>query len=182
MAQQNPQEEHGTSNILLMFIGGSAVLVAVTLIIFVVILGLGRIPTTGNRSELGPYSVVNRLVPTANQLDQLLPDKIGGFKRAAISGSLPDFRATYTRDADKITIAGSQAVSLRAAQASVSLVVRTLGSVSSANQQLDKDPSYYLNDSNKNTVRFVWSHDRWYFDVVASSRQALDDFMRDFKY
>ncbi|MCC7447303.1 MAG: hypothetical protein IT324_07810 [Anaerolineae bacterium] len=182
MTQQNPREEHGTSNILLMFIGGSAVLVAVTLIIFVVILGLGRIPTTSQRSELGPYSVANRLIPTANRLDQLLPDKIGDFKRIAVSGSLPDFKATYARDADKITLTGSQAVSLRAAQASVAQVSRTEGGVSTANQQLNKDPSYYLNDSNKTAVRFVWSHDRWYFDAVATSRQALDDFMRDFKY
>jgi len=182
MAQQNPREEHGTSNILLMFIGGSAVLVAVTLIIFVVILGLGRIPTTGQRSELGPYSVANRLIPTANQFDQLLPDKIGAFKRTAISGSLPDFRATYTRNTDKITIAGSQAVSLSAAQAGVAQVARAEGGVSTANQQLNKDPSYYLNNANKNAVRFVWSHDRWHFDVVASSQQALDDFMKDFKY
>ncbi len=69
---------------------------------------------------------------------------------------------------------------MRAAQASVAQVARIGGLVSSANQQL-KDPSYYLNNANKGAVRFVWSHDRWYFDVQANSQQGLDDFMRDFK-
>lgn len=182
MTQHNPREEKETSNILLMFIGGSAVLVAITLIIFLVILALGKLPITGQRSDFGPYNVVNRLVPTTNQLDQLLPDQVGGFKRASIGGNIQAFSATYTRGTDQITLVGSQAVSLRAAQASVAQVARSEGMVSSTNQRLNQDPSYYLSDARKNALHFVWSHDRWYFDVQATSQQALDDFMKDFKY
>jgi hypothetical protein len=178
MAQQQDEER---SNVFLIFIGGSAVIVTLIVIGLIILFAVSQMPTRPQSSGSAPYSLAARLLPTVTGIVDLLPETLGTFKRTAISGGFETFSATYTSGKDKITVAGSQAVSVRAAQASVAQAARIAGG-SVTGQQLNADPSYSLSSNAKGLVRLIWSHNRWFFDVQATSRAALDEFMKAFKY
>ena len=178
MAQQQDEER---SQVLLVFIGASAIIVTLIVIGLIALLFVSRVSTRPQPSGSSPYGLAARPLPTVTGIGDVLPETLGAFKRTAISGSFDTFSATYTSDKDKITLAGSRAVSVRAAQASVAQAARTARD-SVIGEQLDADPSYSLTGSDKGPVRLIWSHNRWFFDVQATSRAALDEFMNGFKY
>jgi hypothetical protein len=178
MAQQ---QDEGRSNVLLVFIGGSAVIVTLIVIGLITLFVISRVPTRPQPSGSTPYDLAARVLPTVTGIVDVLPETLGTFKRTALSGGFETFSATYMSGKDKITVVGSQAVSVRAAQASVAQAARTAsGSVTS--EQLNADPSYSFTSGDKGLVRLIWSHNRWFFDVQATSRAALDEFMKAFKY
>jgi hypothetical protein len=178
MAQQ-PDEER--SEVFLVFIGASAVIVTLIVICLIALFFVSRISTRPQPSGADPYGLAARVLPTVTGIGEVLPETLGTFKRTALSGSFDTFSATYTSDKDKITLAGSRAVSVRAAQASVALAARAAGG-RVAGEQFDADPSYSLSSDDKGQVRLIWSHNRWFFDVQATSRAVLDEFMKAFKY
>jgi hypothetical protein len=178
MAQMKDDER---SNILLIFIAGSAVIVIVLLVVFVALVIISQVAPRALSSGPMPYGFAARPLPTAGAVPDILPDSLGKFKRSALDGGFDDFSATYTSGTDKIRINGSQEVSMRAAQAVVMQFART-NSASTSVQQLNGDPSYFLSAPDKGPARLVWSRDRWFFDVQASSKAALDAFMSVFKY
>jgi hypothetical protein len=174
------QPDDDRTRIILGFAAVSAIFVIIVMIILLVGLVGSRVIRPAQPAGTNPYGVAQRPLPTASQLAELLPDKLGSFKRTSLSGSLADFSATYADGKDVVTIQGSQAVSTRAAQASLSMTASSIGS--SGYQQLNADPSFVLQTSEKGTARFVWSHSRWYFDVTAPSKALLDAFMQEFQY
>ncbi len=174
-------QEEERSNALLIFIGGSAVIVIILLIVIVALFVLSQIAPRALSSSPMPYGFTARPLPTVGAVPDLLPESLGPFKRTALSGGFDDFQATYTRGSDTITLSGSQEVSTRAAQAVLAQRARSVGG-SITSQQLNADPSYLLNAPEKGAARLAWSRGRWYFDVQASSRAALDAFMAVFKY
>jgi hypothetical protein len=107
--------------------------------------------------------------------------QLGKFKRTALKGTAQDFSATYASDTGKIEITGTQSVSMRAAQVTVTDLANAAGR-QGGSQRLNSDPSYYLALPERGDVRFLWSHSQWVFDVKASSRVTLDEFMKVFKY
>ena len=143
---------------------------------------IGRISgETASQQNAPPYDVLLRSVPTANRAVDLLPEQLGPFKRGPVTGTIQNFSASYANSNDKIDISGSQAVSFRAAQADVGLVDHDNKLTNLVQRQLNQDPSYILTGGT-GAVRFAWSHERWFFDVKASSQAALDAFMKVFKY
>ncbi len=176
-----PERDDDVSNTMLILLRVSGILVGIAVLVLVALFIYSRISSQTQNSDPGPYNVATRPLPAVSQLKDLLPDQLGPFKRTALSGSLPDFSAVYTRGSDKITVAGSQAVSLRAAQAGVLQIARTSGRANTS-QLTDADPSYYLTLRDGGPSRFAWSHNRWFFDVQAASKAALEDFMKVFKY
>jgi hypothetical protein len=176
-----PERDDDVSNVMLIFIRASAVFVGLAVIVLIALFVISRLSGESDTSNPAPYSIASRPLPNVGQLGDLLPDQLGSFKRTSLAGGLADFSAVYTNGNSKITIAGSQAVSNRAAQAGVSQVLRTAGRASNS-QLTDTDPSYYLSLQDNGPSRFAWSHGRWFFDIQATSRSALDDFMRVFKY
>jgi hypothetical protein len=174
------QPDDDRTRIILGFAAVSAIFVIIIMIILLVGLVGSRVIQPAQPASTNPYGIAQRPLPTASQLAELLPDKLGSFKRTSLSGSLADFSASYTDGKDVVTIQGSQAVSTRAAQASLSMTASSMGS--SGYQQLNADPSFVLQTREKGPARFVWSHSRWYFDVTAPSKALLDAFMQEFKY
>lgn len=165
------------------FIILSVIVVAVAMLVFagLAIMRVSGVGDSATSREHGPYGISARPIPVALQAKDLLPEKFGDFKRGPITGKISDFKTTYTKGDLQISLAGSSAVNLRAAQASVSDVARAVGAGKNVQRQLDQDPSYYIiNDAG--LVRFAWSHGYWFFDVTANSQQALDEFMREFPY
>jgi hypothetical protein len=178
MSQQRDEEQSG---IFMAFLGISAVIVTLVVIGLIVLFAISQVSTKPQSSGSDPYSLAYRALPTVTGIGELLPATLGAFKRNALSGSFETFSATYTSGKDKITLTGSQAVSVRAAQAMVAQAARSAsGSVTS--QRLNTDPSYFLSSSAKGPVRLIWSRYRWFFDVQATSQAALDEFMKVFKY
>jgi hypothetical protein len=174
-------QEDDVSNAMLIFVRASGIFVGLAVIALVVVYVVSRLqPGTGS-SDSGPYNVANRPIPNVSQIGDLLPAQLGPFKRTSLDGTLPSFTAVYARDSDRVTISGSQAVSLRAAQAQVSLVAQNSGQANTS-QLTDSDPSYYLSLRDGSASRYAWSHNRWFFDVQATSKEALEDFMKVFKY
>jgi hypothetical protein len=122
-------------------------------------------------------------VPDARTPEALLPLQLGRFQRESLSGSIDDFQAVYSGGADRIVVQGSRAVSYAAAQLGVSRLFDELGAANIVQRigMGDSRYSFYLSQV-AGGVRYAWSHLEWYFDVQASSRQALDDFMNSFQY
>jgi hypothetical protein len=167
---------------LLIFVRASAIFVGLAVIALIALFVIGRFSPGSSVANAGPYNVATRPLPSAEKPETLLPDQLGAFKRTSLRGSLSDFSVVYGRGKDQITITGSQAVSVRAAQASLSQIARSSGAANTS-QLTDSDPSYYLQvRDNGGSTRYAWSHDRWFFDIQASSKAALDDFMQVFKY
>ena len=154
------------------------------MIAFIALVVLSRFNVAIGPSEVStiPYNLVIRTIPTANRAVDLLPGNVGSFKRGEVIGTIQNYKTTYTSGTDIIQIAGSQAVSFRAAQADVDQLAPSKLSGGAIHSLLDQDPSYVLNTSNLPAVRFSWSHDRWFFDVQANSQATLDMFMKGFKY
>jgi hypothetical protein len=161
----------------------SVVVVGIVVAIFAVLYIIGRNTSDASQGVLVPYSIATRLVPTTTVVAEILPEQLGNFKRGPITGSIQNYKASYTNGTDKIDLAGSQGVSLRAAQASVANIAQLGNSSSPIQHQLYRDPSFaYILGSGTGPVRLAWSHDRWFFDVKADSQAALDRFMGVFKY
>ena len=169
------------TRIITLFLLASAVLVTAAVIVFAVVIVAGRTGAASQVTNGLPYNLNSRPYPTTTDLAQILPPTLGKFKRSLFSGSLSDFSATYTADVGKIMLSGSQTVSLALAEFSVQQASKTVTGLS--NKDLGSgDPSYFLLAPETGPARYVWSHNRWYFDVKATSKAALDEFMKVFKY
>jgi hypothetical protein len=176
-----PDSSDNEPNPLMVFVILSIVFVGILLVGFILLFAVSRLTGSDSSSQgTMPYGIVARPIPAGGTVAELLPEKLGDFKRGPISGDIQSFSATYTGGSNKIDFAGSRGVSLRAAQASVANIDRANNSKNNQHQ-LNQDPSFVLIPG-AGQVRLVWSHDRWLFDVTASSQAALDAFMSAFKY
>ena len=165
------------------FIILSIIVVVVVMIGFAILIMISVASSSSNttRRENGPYGVVLRPIPEFNQATQVLPETLGEFKRDRLNGTIKEFKTTYRKGEHVIEITGEQMVHVRAAQANVADLANTIGSGNTPYRQLNADPSYILTVGS-GTIRYVWSHNRWFFDIKANSQAALDDFMKVFKY
>lgn len=176
------REERRATGLMIFAIASSVFVIGVIgLFLFFVLRSVNR-PVPG-LSNVNPYEVAGRPLPTAQQPGELLPPTLGNWQRRTLNGRIDNFSATYTNGDNTISLRGSQSVSLVAAVYSVRQVAQTNGPANLAERILDGDlnHSYYLT-ATASGVRFAWSHDRWFFDIKATSREALDDFMKIFKY
>ena len=174
------QPDDERTRIILGFAAISAIFVLIVLVILIVGLLGSRLITPTQPANVNPYGLLGRPLPTTNQLFALFPETFGDFKRKTLTGSLTDFNATYSDGKNTVTIQGSQEVSVRAAEASLSMAASGLGSRTF--QQLNTDPGFVLQANEKGPSRFMWTHNRWYFDVTAPSKAVLDAFMQAFPY
>ena len=180
MAQQ--REDRGGPDPITIFVLMSIVFVAVAMIAFAALFLIGRVNSaTTSQQNLTPYNLFLRPVPNAERAVDLLAEQLGPFKRGPVTGTIQSFSATYTNGKDKVDISGSRAVSFHAAQAEVGLAEHDSQLANVLQRQLNQDPSFILTGGPAQ-VRFIWSHERWMFDVKASSQAALDAFMKVFVY
>ena len=171
-------------NPLIIFVLLSIVIVVLGIVGFVVLIVASTASTGGSQlsGDAGPYNLAQRIIPVDNTAPKvLLPTQIGDFKRGVLYGDLQDFKMTYVSGNYKIDLEGSQEVNISAAQAAVADVGRVVGLGVALKRQLNQDPSYFLSGKS-GAIRFTWSHGRWFFDIKANSQQALDEFMKGFKY
>lgn len=174
-----PQDEDERSRIFLAFAAISVVFVVLVMIVLVVALVASRVISVPQNNTVSlPYNIQNRSIPKPAKLSDLFPDKLGTFKRTALSGNLSAFGATYNDGKVNVTIQGSQSVSVRAAQAEILSASRSMNTFGV--QKTNSDPGFVLDTSGQ--FRLVWSHDVWFFDVTAPSKAALDSFMGAFPY
>lgn len=179
MAQQ--RDNRGPDPITI-FVLMSIGFVVIAMIGFVVLLILGRTNAQVTiQQDTMPYDIILRPTPSAQRAVDLLPEKLGAFKRGPVTGTISQYQATYTNGKDKIDISGSREVSFRAAQYDVSQINQTNSVPNVIQHQVNQNPSFILTGGT-GPVRFIWSIDRWFFDVKASSQAALDAFMAVFKY
>ncbi len=165
---------------MMVFIGVSAVFVVVAVIGCILLVVAGSVlPGFGGSTHM-PYNLDTRPLPAAAKAVDLLPETLGSYKRGPVNGNIQNFTVTYTSGDNKIVLNGSQGVSLRAAQASVAQIAEA-GQGSGSEKSLSGDPTYFMT-SGDGPTRLAWSHDRWFFDIQASSKRALDDFMKGFRY
>ncbi|HVO43982.1 MAG TPA: hypothetical protein VMT34_15235 [Aggregatilineales bacterium] len=122
----------------------------------------------------GQYNVAARRVPQTSNLGAVLPAKVSTFNRATNTVSGPSFSGTYTGPSGTITVQGLTAVSISAAE-------QRVANLYGATPPRFTDPMIFQSTP-PDKPRFVWSHDRWYFDVTASSPAALNEFMTNFPY
>lgn len=178
----NPDREARTAAGLMIFAVASSVIVVIVIIALVVVM-VNFSQQNAISPVAGPYNLPNRPAPQASTPEALLPPQLGRFQREALTGSIDDFQAVYSSGADRIAIQGSRAVSYAAAQLGVSRIFDELGAanivqrIGMGNSRI----SFYLSQV-AGGVRYAWNHLEWFFDIQASSRQALDDFMNSFQY
>lgn len=180
---RSPREEARRATALMIFaILSSAVVVAI-LIGTLAIVGSLVVRVRQPVRDFGPYDIAARRNPMVTFVGDLLPPTLGNFVRVSLQGDLQKFRAVYERGAERISVEGSQAVSLAAAQASV-LRVRELDAQGGARSLIETARlgfSFYTY-SNDNRARLAYNRDRWFFDIIATSQRTLDDFMQVFQY
>lgn len=177
-----PEQEERTATGLMVFAVVSSVLV-VAVIIALVVAMLNLAQQNDVSLVVGPYNVPDRPVPEVNSIEALLPPQFGSFQRETLIGGLDDFQAIYLRGGDRIAIQGSRAVSYAAAQLGVMMVADQIGPANIAQRIGMGETRYSFFFSRiEDGYRYAWSHLEWFFDIQASSRQALDDFMNSFQY
>ncbi len=153
-----PEQEERTATGLMAFAIVSSVLVVLVMIALVVVM-LDFAQQNVISPAVGPYNVLNRPVPDASitTSEALFPPQLGRFQRETLIGSLDDFHAIYASGA-----------------VGPATIARRIGLG-------ETHYSFYLSQV-PGGVRYAWSHLEWFFDIQASSRQALDDFMDLFQY
>jgi hypothetical protein len=138
----------------------------------------GLAGASANR-EYGPYGLTIHPIPSAVQAMDLLPEQFGSFQSLPITGTLKDFKTIYTNGSHTIELSGTSSINLLPPSPAWAMLRGCLNKA--AQRELEQDPSYYLT-SGEGTIRLAWSHGYWFFDITASSQQALDEFMRVFPY
>lgn len=182
MAEPDLGQEERTASALM----GFAVISSLIVLVLIVVFGVVAVRLAADSAaplERVPYNLTARPVPRASRPGELFPQTMGDFQRQTLTGNIENFRAVYTSGEDRIAIRGWQAVSFLAAQVGVRMVMEQVGPASVTQRIEDADPrySYYLSAAGDG-MRYAWSHERWFFDVEASSRSALDEFMELFQY
>ncbi|MFQ3535851.1 MAG: hypothetical protein SNJ58_08235 [Aggregatilineales bacterium] len=180
---RSPQEEARRATAVMIFAVISSLVVVAILLGLLVVVGnlIGRLGQPAR--DYGPYNIAARRIPMVGFVGDLLPPTLGSFTRQSLEGDVQKFRAVYTRGDERVTVEGSQAVSLAAAQASVILVQERdrQGNSRSLIEPSRLGFSFYMY-SRPDRVRLAYSRDRWFFDIIASTQRTLDDFMGLFQY
>jgi hypothetical protein len=164
-------------------------LFVLTVVALIALSLISTINSTQQNNTSDIYNLENRSLPAANvdSVRRLLPATLGEFSLESVRGSLQDFSAVYRRNDDRISIVGSQAVSLAAAQGSVKIVLNALlaGPTPTSLEQriIDSDMRYsYVLVVGAAQTQFAYNHDRWFFNISTVSKSTLDSFMAVFPY
>jgi hypothetical protein len=186
--QTKSQSEERSATTLMLFAVISGIFVMIAVGVGVLYLLRGVTPGAALGDASAAYNVPLRVIPdeqTVPSTDQLLPPMVGEFQRLRLSGGFTDYVAVYVKGDDQVTVTGGQAVTSWAAQALVQFALDSSPVASQTSRIISSDPGYsyaLFRNSNQNIFRFVYSHERWYFDVEATSAQALDEFMTGFPF
>jgi hypothetical protein len=180
---RSPREEARRATLLMIFAVVSSLIVIAILIGLLIVVGdlIGRLGRPAR--DYGPYNIAARPIPMVAFVGDLLPLALGDFKRLSLEGDLQKFRAVYERGTERVSVAGSQAISLAAAQAQVMRIQETdlQRNARSLIESARLGFSFYTYN-NAERARLAYNRDRWFFDIVASSQRTLDDFMSVFQY
>ncbi|HRE46437.1 MAG TPA: hypothetical protein PLD47_01825 [Aggregatilineales bacterium] len=180
----DPEETELRSLMLMIFSVVSSILVVGVIIVLVILVGRqfldsARRPTNATI----PYNVNNRNVPLGTTLGTIFPTKVGEFTRTNMGGTLQNFQVIYQYGEARVTVSGSQSVTVVAAQAQVKRIGDREGR-GNGGQFIDEARPYYSFDFryDATVARIAYSRDRWYFEIRAATREALDLFMNGFPY
>ncbi len=182
MTTPPPDQELEQSTRLMVFAVVSSVLMVIAIGIIIYVLGM-FVTQLNRRPEPMPFNILNRPLPTVDRAAQLFPERLPPFQRTRFTGTLPNFAAEYAAGNDVIRIRGSQAVSLAAAQGQVFIVADQLGLANRAQllEPAKLDGAYYYTVFRTEAL-LVYSRQRWFFEIRATSEAALAAFMSVFPY
>ncbi len=180
MAQRDPTPR---PNAILMILIVVSILLVGGFIFF--LYGASRSESGGNNAPV-PYLVNARPLPAITNIRDVFPQTLGTFARKTISGDLSGseavkFGASYTSGKNTIKINGvreSNTAQMLNDFNQQSPTVFGTDRVSST----DRSFAYVMATTANGNVRIIYARSFWLFDVTASSRPALDEFMKVFKY
>jgi len=180
---RSPRAEMRCATALMIFAVVSSLVVVAILIGLLAVVGSLVVRFRQPVRDFGPYNIAARRSPMVAFVGDLLPPALGNFTRVSLQGDLQKFKAVYERGAERISVEGAQAVSLAAAQASV-MRVQESDSRRGARSMIETArlgfSFYTYGDAER--ARLAYNRDRWFFDIIATSQRALDDFMKVFQY
>jgi hypothetical protein len=162
-----------------------AVILVGALIAFLLVIANHSTPT---QNAPAPYNFDLRPAPATNDIRVLLPPTVGTFSRRASTGNLTtgvtgsaDGAYTSTTSADTVQIKIIREANVSQAQADVSSrgdqIVGT-----DKQRRINTGYSFVLSTEPSGEVRFIFASTYWLFDVTASSRAALDTFMKAYPF
>jgi hypothetical protein len=147
---------------------------------------------THAQSQAAPYQLDKRPMPKGQDLETLLPRKVGTFTREAFpAGTKPsdseDINIDYKSGAEVVNVGFSIPGNVKDANGGIRTAkdetiaelkrLRRAKEISTALESLDKPTSYY-----KVADFIVWSRGGYFFYAKAKNAAALDAFMTAFPY
>ncbi len=172
-----------------LFLGGLIALALVLvggLIAFILVIA-GRPAST--QSIPPPYAFNLRPVPATNNVGVLLPPTVGPFTRRAINGNMSGNLTGLAQGAYNGSSKATDTVQVNIVrEANVAQAQADVGSrgdqIAGTNKQKATTTgfSFVLSTDSHGGVRFIFASTFWLFDVTASSRDALDSFMKAYPY
>lgn len=143
------------------------------------------------RLESAPYDLTLRAAPTGSDLDALLPQEVGPFRRKTIDEAEPVGAAPseveYQSPLGGVSVSVSAHANAQSARDSVGVAdaeIALPGSSSSATRSLNTEPSYCRHAAPGHAF-MAWTRDAFCFTVEATgddSPARLDRFMQAFPY
>jgi hypothetical protein len=183
----NFEESDRVRNILVGILAiGGLIVVAVVIGVGVFIFSRGSSDNNPGNPVAMPYNLIGRPLPTTRNIQQVFVNPLGKFTRKAISGTLSPttaqrIAATYTRGTETVTIRGTRANNTSQAQGDMRAeALKNIGPDLIVSPQISF--GYVIFTQRDTTVRILYHHNIWFWDITAPNRAVLDDFMKEWKY
>lgn len=135
-----------------------------------------------------PYGIDRRPMPQGVDLDVLLPEQVGEFRREPVAVPQDIYRdpiyASYTADGSgvfmELGVCGDPDIAQNGVRTAIA---ETDGAGEVQAESVGTDPSFYKNTSERGAF-LAWSRGDYYFSAHAQSgnERALDAFMQAFPY
>lgn len=182
-----PEVSDKTRGILIWTLLGAGILFVIAAVLFFgFIVSQGGSGTSSAPSAVAPYGLNLRPVPTTQNIQELFPAQLGPFTRKAVTGTLSGntatkFSASYQRGKDTVAVAGARDNTYGQAQADMEAAVARVAEANGI-VRIGTSFGYLIATDPKSSVHLIYHHTFWYFEIVANSQQALDDFVKVFPY
>lgn len=133
-----------------------------------------------------PFSIDKRPQPVGSDLEILLPQTVGTFKRDVISGnsnpfSGEDVNVQYSSGNDTIFFGFSIVATEKDASEAIKMTrkeaIESRISIKDEQYVIGQNPSYF-----KIAGFMSWTRGKYFFYAKANNPQALEKFMKDFSY
>jgi hypothetical protein len=133
-----------------------------------------------------PFALDRRPQPTGDNLDELLPVKIGEFEREEFSKAITlpdgeDIQVLYQAGEESVYVGFCLTRSEKDAREAVKVTRRE-----ALNEKIKPEIEYYAAGSDpsyfKTKTFMSWSRGKYFFYVVAATPERLEEFMKAFPY